>query len=125
MNAGNARQVVQIKGFIGLHVARDDFQQEIPLAGQGVTLQNFGSIANGHLEFRDGVTAGVRQFHLREHRDVQSERIAIEQGHSGLDDAVLFQLLNTAPTGSGGKAHLRGDVGDGQRALPLKYVEYL
>jgi NADPH:quinone reductase-like Zn-dependent oxidoreductase len=119
LHAGNARQVVQIEGFIGFDVARDDFQQKVPLAGEGVALQHFGAIANGGLEFGDGVAAGGRQLDVREHGDVQSQGVAIEQGHARLDDAVLLELLNAPPAGGGGKRTLRGDLGHRQRALPL------
>jgi len=112
LNAGNARQVVEIERLERLHVAGHDLEQEIPFPGQGIALEHLASISNRGLEGRDRVAPGRREFHVGEYRDVESECGPVEQRHAFLDDAGFFQLLNSAPAGRRGLAGACRDVSD-------------
>ncbi len=70
-HAGDAGQVIEIEGFVGLDVLGDDLQQKIPFAGERVALQHFGPIANRRLEFGERAAAGGREFHVRKNGDIQ------------------------------------------------------
>ena len=65
----------------------------------GDGFSNLCEVRQGFLEFGDGSAARGRQFHVREHGDVEPQGVAVEERHACFDDAILFELLNSAPAG--------------------------
>ena len=60
---------------------------------------------------------------MREDRDVEAERRAVEQRDAPADDPGLLELLDAPPAGRGREAGAGGDLGHRQRAFPLQQVE--
>jgi hypothetical protein len=60
---------------------------------------------------------------VREDRDVEAERRAIEQRDATADHAGLLELLDAPPARRRRDAGARCDLGDRQRSLALQQVE--
>ena len=60
---------------------------------------------------------------MREDRDVEPERGAVEQRDPAEDHALRLHRLDAPPAGRGGQAGPHGDLRDRQRALALQQVE--
>src|SRR6185369_10456127 len=107
----------------GVHIARHDPQLIVGRAGDGRALHHLGKLGNRRLEGVEVVLG--RQAELDGAIDLKpkTQLVAVEDRHAPLDDAGVFQALDTPPAGAGGQADPFRDLGDRQAGVVLDEVE--
>ncbi len=115
--------MIEEESLVLLHVVRDDAQAEIPLASQRAAVEHFRPVANCALELRERIAALAREPDVHVDHDVETERLAVEQGDSLADHAVLLELLDAPPAGRIRQPEFGRDVRRGQRAVALQLVQ--